>query len=1402
VKRLWQVLAFALVTLPLSSFAQTPDGLELTLEGSSRFVRGQPLRFLATAFEIRRGELTPAAGAQVRVIVSHQAGMHAAEVVTASDGRAMIELPMNVEEDMREFRVFFDVRHAGLQRTFDIGLTARVSPILSLRSLTQSVLLGSPMIVLGRVRDERGLSRPEAQVRLRFRQGQRLIQDVHVITDAEGSYAAEFVPGATGEYSVRASIDGHGMSVSSRVAAPQQLPLRLRVESAAAARPGDALPIQVSVRDADGLPVEGALLVRPPSSAEQNQEPIRTDASGRASFTWNATEGSKAVGVRVAGFATVTQDIPVRVSIRAFHVAARAEHGALIAEVPTEVYLHVVGVDGYPRAGQEVTLRGARFADQSAQSDDQGVARVEVILASGGLDRCGGTSAVAVEVIAEGEISALCLPVDVDGTLRVRAERRPSNLTVTIARPPSQGRAPVSVSVYRVVDGARRVEPVVQLVTRESTVEIPEAGLRIEGGAVLEVRARLLIDGREVRGDLAWVEAPHASESESGTLRRIAVDRITAYARQQRAPMSLAGFASALAGRTPRDISASYVLRDGDVMPLPMPPIAVQRGLLRDAQRLRTRFQTGRLGLVFRAVEEYVAEHGPDAITRRQGARRVFTASALEAILEDGDVGSEGLHDLGGGELRLDSLRAMAPAFRFENVARRVTRERLLRTLQNVQAFVRERELDLPFARQGTPNDWWSAIEGSGVRSRDDGWGRPLRFVRRNSRFTGIDPVRGWELVSAGPDGRFGSADDVWDPSARVLPTGSLYARAMDEERMVRELQGVALGQALLGEASSVSPSATAAGFPLPAPLVPRGEPTRAQLLEGDETQRFDGPILEYRFAGAHRTLMRRRSERRPPPASLTSPFPTELRAGSALVLPISFVGERSSEGQPASIEIEAEGIEFTWQRAPDGVLSATQALRGVAVLRPTADHFASIRIRLVSGGTVLTESVHEVRILPQGIPRSQRAGQRVTDEAPWNVRFAVPAPARVEVIAVAPERAALDPALWETIRSRPAFSAWADTIAGRTPDSEELRALREEPPSSPLEGACALVVWSAIDSEEARGAFAALVASLPRRGENPQAAAILAAIGPIATPSASTASDAVGRWIERLRRQLRDMDSQNPRNATLQAAGLLLADPADRTGLAALQRAQNMPSIRHTAFPSLIRALARHATGESIVFDERWMRRRPLHAQVSPEAAFWHLAASAYGVFESASGDVIVHQGGQTHRLSMEDGRARFSFDAQESVELRVESEGNALVRVEARYEQPESARENAPLELELHGEPGFAQSLASFELIVRAPNGSERSEVAINLPAAVQTRAAIRVLGEINGVTAVRTVPGGLRLNLSAMEEGSERRLPLPLYWVGAGERTMSVAAWEVSKPWNITATEPRVMEVAENW
>ena len=67
-------------------------------------------------------------------------------------------------------------------------------------------------------------------------------------------------------------------------------------------------------------------------------------------------------------------------------------------------------------------------------------------------------------------------------------------------------------------------------------------------------------------------------------------------------------------------------------------------------------------------------------------------------------------------------------------------------------------------------------------------------------------PLGAWELVSAGPDGRVGTGDDVRDPSARVLRSGTPDAEA------VARLEGVELGRASLALLSGADPHAGAVG--------------------------------------------------------------------------------------------------------------------------------------------------------------------------------------------------------------------------------------------------------------------------------------------------------------------------------------------------------------------------------------------------------------------------------------------------------------------------------------------------------------------------------------------------------------------------------------------------------------
>ena len=209
-------------------------------------------------------------------------------------------------------------------------------------------------------------------------------------------------------------------------------------------------------------------------------------------------------------------------------------------------------------------------------------------------------------------------------------------------------------------------------------------------------------------------------------------------------------------------------------------------------------------------------------LARRVNARWEFNLEIFDAIARDGQEGEEdadtsgGARNLGGALLRIEDLRRLDPAFTFDNVAWRITRRRIFALLVGLRAFVRERNLDLRWSWRGDPAQWLRQIQRDGEMSVEDsdgesrtlsqddmvdGWGNPFELrpaAGGRVRFPFLSPVQGYELVSAGPDERFGTADDVADPFARVLPAGGAYARAVDEEGLLARLRGVERGRATI----------------------------------------------------------------------------------------------------------------------------------------------------------------------------------------------------------------------------------------------------------------------------------------------------------------------------------------------------------------------------------------------------------------------------------------------------------------------------------------------------------------------------------------------------------------------------------------------------------------------------
>jgi hypothetical protein len=487
---------------------------------------------------------------------------------------------------------------------------------------------------------------------------------------------------------------------------------------------------------------------------------------------------------------------------------------------------------------------------------------------SEGTDRCGGGTATSFAITLgngaqHGEING-CVPIDPDGTVRVRTPDGPfatsgQPLHIGLAVAPAASRLPIEIALL-----ARRdtwvplATRVVDAGAREVTIPLP----RDAAGLVL-VRARPLHGevAEPIRGGMTsvWVApGPRAALDAE-----VAADATRAHVSSVGEPVSFTGMsvvipredgealfrrigarpgeapfgdlrvdpgrvgatlvAGALAAVTPLDDAAPAVLRDGQLTAIPAPESPADRGTLRDPWRARARFVEGRLALLFRQIEEHVANSiatdRENVAVRGPGGRWMFNREIFDAILAtDEQSGSAGPRALGGDPLTIDVLQRLDPAFTYDNVARRVTRRRLFATLLALRHFVNAHQLDLRWSWRGDPTLWLRAIvqdgesydeDGNTLSQNDllDGWGNPIALRPApggHPRFAFLVPVQGYELVSAGPDEHFGTADDVVNPFARILPAGGAYARAVDEDGLLARLNGVELGRATISRLAAV----------------------------------------------------------------------------------------------------------------------------------------------------------------------------------------------------------------------------------------------------------------------------------------------------------------------------------------------------------------------------------------------------------------------------------------------------------------------------------------------------------------------------------------------------------------------------------------------------------------------
>ncbi len=214
------------------------------------------------------------------------------------------------------------------------------------------------------------------------------------------------------------------------------------------------------------------------------------------------------------------------------------------------------------------------------------------------------------------------------------------------------------------------------------------------------------------------------------------------------------------------------------------------RDVLRDPWPLARELERRGAGQMMVALEAALTEAldtgGLSDLTTGSGAQRRFEDDVLDA---------SAYPTLGEGETTPAMLTAVDPSFTYEHVARRVARVRLVALLASLAAYLDPGD-DASLAARTAYREPWQRWLGRMVErgvisdaALDDPWGgRFALTASAHPTFVLSTAATGVELVSPGPDGRLGTADDVRDPFDRVVPAGTPYAVASGEDALMRQL--------------------------------------------------------------------------------------------------------------------------------------------------------------------------------------------------------------------------------------------------------------------------------------------------------------------------------------------------------------------------------------------------------------------------------------------------------------------------------------------------------------------------------------------------------------------------------------------------------------------------------------
>lgn len=547
----------------------------------------------------------------------------------------------------------------------------------------------------------------------------------------------------------RAVVEGHALERKTEITVGVPNASAVLTPEVPAIVPGLSQRMMLAVRDGRGAGIEGAFTVTGDGLAAS----VTTDARGEAEITWNAPPGvgaTRNVGPCAGGVAAAVVVRPVR-ALEALR--SQAEPFTLCVSVDRDAAGIVRAVPDVARPGEKVRITVVPSPGAAGAAT---VAPHSVVMRSQDRDQA----------------AAAWLEVRPDGT---------SSGDITVPADAAAGLWEATVALPSGARGARLLGARVLVVPAIAPMlTATRAGGRPTPGGVMEFDAQLT-DGR--------------GRGLAGAVSAIVVDAFGGGSANVSALDTRSRLCAAVAADTER--CSAVIDRDPATE-------ALRRALLARSDERRSVSPVNDPGAnvsrelekafadVLHSLEGAVLEASKAPRTlidarRKDNGRWVMNPELLTLVT---DAMEETPLTPGGEKLVLADLVAVDPQVTFDNVARRVTRLKLFTVLAAVRATRIQRSLDPDEPVFKDPNALLRRLVRDATIPEDallDPWGGTIQYVRGGG--AGLAPflgsIRGFELRAPGPDGLVGTGDDVRDPFERVVRSGSPYARAVDEDRIV-----------------------------------------------------------------------------------------------------------------------------------------------------------------------------------------------------------------------------------------------------------------------------------------------------------------------------------------------------------------------------------------------------------------------------------------------------------------------------------------------------------------------------------------------------------------------------------------------------------------------------------------